>query len=248
MVRASGTLAVPGLCPQAPSHLSVVAPDRQELTAGAPGHGLGPRKRAWTHTRAAGPSGGCPRVCAPHPPAEGVRVGGQLSGGVGRQLPRHVGPHLACVAVLSDCPPERALPLDSGPASSVLSFTRRWPGLEVPVAGSPRAGVPPGRLCWARGESTVFVPSGVTSERVLPVKPNVALVWLTARARTPGRTDVCRGALGAGRGGGAGPGGTPPPRAPGMRCLLKLTTCLLELSRLPKRVRRPRFTASNRGS
>lgn len=131
------------------------------------------------------------------------------------------GPHLVCVAVRSDCPPERALPLDSGPTSSVLSFARRWPGLDVPVAGSPRAGVPPGRLCWARGESTVFVLSGVTSERVLPVKPNVALEWLTARARTPGRTDVCRGALGAGRGGGAGPGGTPPPRAPGMRCLLK---------------------------
>lgn len=29
-----------GFAPQAPSHLSIIAPNRQELTAGAPGHGL----------------------------------------------------------------------------------------------------------------------------------------------------------------------------------------------------------------
>lgn len=39
MVRAAGALAV-GFTPRTPSHLSVVAPDCQELTAGAPGHGL----------------------------------------------------------------------------------------------------------------------------------------------------------------------------------------------------------------
>ena len=136
---------------------------------------MGLQATDWGHARGPGPDCRSTRAAGPSPqgvcpPAPRQRVCGWEGSSLEEWEDSFLitwGPHLARVAVLSDCPPERALPLDSGPTSSVLSFMRRWPGLDVPVVGSPRAGVPPGRLCWARGESTVFVPSGVTSERVL---------------------------------------------------------------------------------